>query len=236
MPEPEPGAAEDPRAEALRSVRAPAYENPRQEVQAHVPVEARRILDLGCSSGALGAALKARAGDDTTVVGAEADPGYAELARPRLDDVVEGDLADPGTVARLEALGPFDCLIAADVLEHLVDPWSALRSYAELLEPGATAVVSLPNVRHWETLWQLGVRGVWPRRASGIFDRDHLRWFTAADAIGLLQGAGLQLAAIDRVVRVRRDPSGWDRLARPLLRTPLRPFVTFQLILTGRRA
>jgi 2-polyprenyl-3-methyl-5-hydroxy-6-metoxy-1,4-benzoquinol methylase len=223
--------------ESLRRTRADAYENPRPEIQRHVPEGARRILDLGCSSGELGRALKQRplAEGQVSVVGVELDPEYASAARLHLDHVVEGDLAAEETRSEAGDRHPFDCLIAADVLEHLVDPWAILTSYVDLLEPGGTAVVSVPNVRHWETLWQLGARGVWPRRDSGIFDRDHLRWFTAADAIGLVEGAGLELAGLDRIVRVRRDPSPWDRRARALLRTPLRPFVTFQLVLVGRR-
>jgi 2-polyprenyl-3-methyl-5-hydroxy-6-metoxy-1,4-benzoquinol methylase len=42
--------------------------------------------------------------------------------------------------------GPFDALIGADILEHLIDPRSTLPAYAALLEPGATVVVNLPNV------------------------------------------------------------------------------------------
>ena len=63
-------------------VRALAYENPRPEVQALVPRSASTILDLGCASGALGAALRAR--QPCAVTGVEADPAYAAQA--------EGDL------------------------------------------------------------------------------------------------------------------------------------------------
>ena len=48
--------------------------------------------------------------------------------------------------------GQFDALIAADILEHLRDPWAALRRYAQQLEPGATVVVSLPERRALEHL------------------------------------------------------------------------------------
>jgi hypothetical protein len=67
--------------EAERAVRAGTYENPRPDMQALVPRDARRILDLGSSSSALGAALKAR--HECEVVGVEMDPVYAEWARER---------------------------------------------------------------------------------------------------------------------------------------------------------
>ena len=77
--------AEAPATDLLRDARRFAYENPRTDVQSMVPREARRILDLGCSSGALGAGLKATAPRE--IVGLELDPVYAERARTRLDRV-----------------------------------------------------------------------------------------------------------------------------------------------------
>lgn len=194
--------------------RAPGYENPREDVQALVPAGARRVLELGCATGLLGAALKARQGAE--VVGVEVDPAYAREAAERLDRVVEADVEAmfAGGAAAAEAVGrlggPFDCLIAADVLEHLRDPWSVLRGAAALLEPGGHAVLSLPNVRYWETFFQLGVRGRWPRRDFGIFDRTHLRWFTLADARALAEQAGLEMVRIVPQYRLR-PPKGPDR-------------------------
>jgi methionine biosynthesis protein MetW len=222
-------------SDELRAQRAWAYENPRPDVQALVPPTARRVLDIGCSSGALGAALKER--QDVEIVGLEIDPGYAADAARRLDRVVVGDLAELAARDDLEAdLGRFDCLIAADVLEHLVDPWSVLARFGTLVDPGDSAVVSLPNIRFWETFWQLGRHGRFPRRSEGIFDRTHLRWFTAADAHDLLGAAGFDVVTVSRQMRLRPayDPK-WDARVRALERTPLRSFFTFQHVLAGRK-
>lgn len=203
-----------------RQARAHAYENPRPEVAALVPTGARRILDLGCASGALGAALKARQACE--VVGVEADPGYARDAATRLDHVVLGD------VAGAEADGTFDCLIAADVLEHLAEPEAALARWAARLEPGGTAVVSLPNARHWELFWEVFVRGTFPRRSAGIFDRTHLRWFTLADAYGLCSAAGLEVVEVRRTVRP--GAPAWTAAVRGV-----RAFGAFQHVIAARR-
>jgi methionine biosynthesis protein MetW len=213
----------------LRRLRAGAYENPRPEVAALVPQTARRILDIGCSSGALGAALKARQPGE--VIGIERDPEYAREAARRLDRVIEGDVETLDLAAH--AGGPFDCLIAADVLEHLRDPWTVLRAAAGLLAPGATAVVSLPNVRYWETLVTLLVRGTWPRRDQGIFDRDHLRWFTLSDARELLEQAGLQVTAVSPRYRLAPDDWRTERQGRRFGRTPLAPFFAFQYVIAA---
>jgi SAM-dependent methyltransferase len=177
-----------------------------------------------------------KAGRAVEIVGVEADPGYAAAAGERLDRVVESDLEALVRRDDLEAeLGTFDCLIAGDVLEHLRDPWEALRACAALLRPGGTAIVSLPNARFWETLWQLGVRGTWPRRGEGIFDRDHLRWFTAADGLALVRDAGLEPQTIDRQYRFSPRGSRLDRFAHLFGRTPLRPFLTFQFLIVAHR-
>jgi methionine biosynthesis protein MetW len=215
----------------LHRRRAAAYENPRPEVQALVPASARRILDVGCSSGALGEALKARQGAE--VVGIELDPVYAADARARLDRVICTDVEVLAAGAR--ELGSFDCVIAADVLEHLRDPWTVLSALAGRLRPGGTAVVSLPNVRYWETFRALGLRGRWPRRDEGIFDRTHLRWFALADARELLEQAGLRVTEVAPQYRLR--PSDWRSAPQGarFARTPLAPFFVFQYVLAGVR-
>lgn len=167
----------------------------------------------------------------------ELDPGFAAAARERLDAVVEGDVEavlagrDPALAA------PFDCVVAADILEHLRDPWTALGRAAARLEPGGRAVVSLPNVRFFETFFELGVRGRWPRRESGIFDRDHLRWFARRDAVELLEQAGLEVRSVRALYRVRPLGSRFDRVLGPVIgRVPgVREFFAFQYLIVGVR-
>jgi methionine biosynthesis protein MetW len=204
--------------------RARAYESVRPEIVRLVPQRARRVLDLGCSTGWLAEALKARG--PVEVIGIERDPEYAAEARTRCDQVIEDDVEHVGT----RDLGRFDCLVAADVLEHLVDPWSTLERYAAQLDPGCRAIVSLPNVAHWTTYANLA-RGRWPRRSQGIHDGTHLRWFTLRDAIELIQAAGLQVEHVERRPWLLHRGTRLDRHAGPLAR--LSPF-TFQHVLAAR--
>jgi methionine biosynthesis protein MetW len=214
--------------EGRREVRRDAYESPRPDVQALVPAGARHILDLGCASGELGAALKRRQG--AAVVGIEIDPDYARDAEGRLDRVICADVET--ALAGGDGLGPFDCVIAADVLEHLVDPWTALRRAVALLEPGGTAVVSLPNVRYVLTFWRLIRDGRWPREPAGPYDATHLRWFTPLDARELLEQAGL---TVERVEPKYFFHGRVLTLARLLGRTKLAEFLAGQYVLQGRR-
>jgi methionine biosynthesis protein MetW len=207
-----------------RAARADAYESVRSEIVDLVPARARRVLDLGCSTGWLASALKERG--EVEVVGIEREPAYAAEARERCDRVIEADVADVP-----EGLGRFDCLVAADILEHLVDPWSTLDAYVQMLDPGCRAIVSLPNVGHWSTFARLAT-GSWPRLPEGIHDATHLRWFTRRDAIELLEGAGLQVEHVERRTWVLWRGTPLDRHAGPLARMGA---FTFQHVLAGRR-
>jgi SAM-dependent methyltransferase len=216
-----------------RAARAAAYESVRPEIARLVPPGARRILDLGCATGWLGGAL-ARRPDAPEVVGVEREPAYAAEARHHCARVVEADVEALAPRAAQE-LGAFDCLVAADVLEHLVDPWSALAAYAGLLEPGGRAIVSLPNVAHWST-WAALARGSWPRRPEGIHDATHLRWFTLRDAIALCEGAGLRVESVERRPRLLWRGTRLDRRAAPLMRVPVaRAAFAFQHVLAAER-
>ncbi|MDA0182276.1 class I SAM-dependent methyltransferase [Solirubrobacter phytolaccae] len=206
----------------LRTARAAAYERARPEILEHVPPTARRVLDLGCATGTTGEALKAR--QEVEVTGIEIEPEYAREAETRLDRVL---CADAASVPE-DLEGPFDALIAADILEHLVDPWTTLKAYAALLEPGAAVVISLPNVNHWSTFAYLA-RGRWPRKPEGIFDATHLRWFTRADALDLLDHAGLKPHTVVRRRWLLTRGSRLDRLAPPL------PLFTFQHVIAATK-
>jgi trans-aconitate methyltransferase len=214
-------------AAALRASRMVGYETARPDIQSHVPTGARRILDLGCSSGALGAALKVR--QDAVVVGVEMVEDYAREAADRLDRVIVAD-AETFAAGELPEEAPFDCLICADVLEHLRDPWATLRGAVGMLAPGATAVVSLPNILFWAGLLRIIRMRRWPREDEGLFDRTHLRWFSERDAVELLEQAGL--------TGVEVHPRYWVegsalRRREWLAHTPLRPYLAPQHVLTA---
>lgn len=213
---------------SLRNRRADGYESARPDVQALVPLDACRILEFGCSSGRLGAALKIR--QKATITGVEFDELYAKDAALRIDRVICASIEDFVATAAVDGAF-FDCLIAADVLEHLVDPWDALSKAVKLLAPDATVVISLPNVLYWPEFRRLLTERRWPRDDAGIFDRTHLRWFAHSDAIELVEHAGLSV--------VRVVPSYWARgprlaLRRAVAMTPLWPFTAAQYLIVAR--
>lgn len=91
-----------------------SYIGSRPDIQALVPLASQRVLDVGCATGSVGAALKARG--VKTVVRVELDGEMAALARDRLDHVVQGDAAAALAGSEMgEQLS--DTIIFADVLD-----------------------------------------------------------------------------------------------------------------------
>lgn len=211
-----------------------AYTGARQDLVELVPAECRRVLDLGCAAGDFGAALKARR-PGVVVAGIERDAGMAGEATAKLDDVVVGDIDDLPSVDGQLVHGPFDCLVFGDVLEHLVDPWRALRNSLELLAPDGFVVASIPNVGHIDTYAQLLVRRRWPYRPRGIHDATHLRQFAAENVRSLFAEAELRILSLHRTYRLIERPHPWNRFAYLLaLPGPIRELLTYQFLVVAR--
>src|SRR5690242_11493450 len=105
----------------------------RPEIHSLIPSQARTFLDVGCNDGGFGEALATEQAS-REVWGVEPHPVQAEQARARLNGVFCGTYDD----YLMEADRKFDCITFNHVLEHMQDPWSALRNTHGLLNPGGS--------------------------------------------------------------------------------------------------
>lgn len=208
---------------------APTGYNP--DLLPMIPPGARRILEVGCSTGALAHALKLQR-PDVHIMGLELDPKAAQVARGHCNEVLNLDI-EAADEALFRDFADRDCWIFGDVLEHLRDPWRVLSQIRKVMPPGACVVASIPNVQHWSLQGRLAV-GDFRYEADGLLDRTHLRWFTRITLFELFQSAGLRveagvprifnepgrepvLAAIRQMaLAMGRDPEGAVRDALPL--------------------
>lgn len=180
------------------SVEPPVYgDYARGEVVPFIPDSATHVLDVGCGGGAFGALLK-RVRKSVTVCGIEPNLDRARLAQSRLDEVICGYFPDDLPRRR------FDVVIFNDVLEHLPDPWSTLRSARDYLDSNGTVIASIPNVRSVDVIADLLIRREWMYGDEGVMDRTHLRFFTRRSATRLFAEAGYTVL---RCEGVNRDTS-----------------------------
>lgn len=143
-----------------------------------------RVLDLGCSDGALAGRVRGL-GHEVTGVDLEKLDGVGE----RVDRFFEADL-DLG-VPR-EVGGGYDVVLLADVLEHVRRPEELLREARERLAPGGRVLVSVPNFGHWYPRLRVAA-GRFDYDRRGILDAGHVRFFTRRSFERLLSRGGLRI-------------------------------------------
>jgi 2-polyprenyl-3-methyl-5-hydroxy-6-metoxy-1,4-benzoquinol methylase len=188
----------------LEPLTMPTYfDLPRPEVLQAIPRGVTSLLDVGCFEGGFGAALKVER--NAFVWGVEQDRRAASVAARRLDRVTVG------TFPQAIPNRAFDCITFLDSLEHMEDPWTALRQAHELLTRHGTVVASIPNVQHFSVIAGL-IRGHFAYTDAGILDRTHLRFFTKRTIVDLFEGSGF---AVTSVIPLHTDPSS-SRLGRLL--------------------
>jgi methionine biosynthesis protein MetW len=154
---------------------------------------AKRVLDVGCSTGYFAEALAARGND---VVGLEFDETSAHQARARGIEVLTGDLETmdlPGSLGEAS----FDVVVFADVLEHLRDPLPVLRATHRLLRPNGFVVISLPNIAHGDVRLAL-LDGRFDYTETGILDNTHTKFFTRRSLTRFVRDAGFAIAELRR--------------------------------------
>ncbi|MCZ2344469.1 MAG: glycosyltransferase [Bacteroidales bacterium] len=183
----------EPEGTRSRSLEPGYFEFERPELLARIPVTASDVVDVGCGSGRLGAALKAR--QSVRVVGVEHNRDAAAAARTRLDLVIE---ADAETLDWPFPPASFDAVICGDILEHLREPLKFLRRIRTWLRPDGVLITSLPNVRHHSVVRGL-LSGDWTYESAGLLDQTHLRFFTRREVEKLLYRAGFMVPRLDPV-------------------------------------
>ncbi len=175
------------------------YGHPRREMEPFVPVEARKVLDIGCGAGAFAAGLKEKRQGSSLewdIWGVEMSPEAAKLASEVMDHILVGDFS---SVSSQLPQGHFDCIVLNDVLEHIIHPDDILRRIKPLLAPGGVVVASIPNVRHFFNVMALVVNGRWDYTDEGILDRTHLRFFTRHSMQELFQESGYKVDTIEGI-------------------------------------
>ena len=145
-----------------------------------------RLLDVGCGEGSWAPRLRAAGARQLVAL----DPSAEAIARAgeRYDTAIVGTIEGTG-LAELGGV-PFDVLIVADVLEHLVDPWLAMNTLRSWAAPGALLAVSVPNMRFYRLVGNLLTRGEFEYERYGVRDWTHLRWFTRRSLARMLLASG----------------------------------------------
>lgn len=153
-----------------------------------------RVLDIGCSSGKLGSALREQ--KDVYIVGIDIDREDVELAKKNLN---EAHLLNT-EIDNLDFLGKFDTIIFADVIEHLLDPVKTLIKVKSLLKNDGRIIFSIPNMANVTIRLEL-LKGNFEYKDFGLLDKTHLHFYDHKEVQRIFKKAGLQIETTDCTLR-----------------------------------
>lgn len=162
------------------------YEAVNQPVLRRVPKTVKRILDIGCGSGALGKKLKQER--NCEVIGITYSHSEASLAASCLDQVLLRDL----NILATDELGKFDCIICSHILEHLYQPEKLLEKLHQNFTPDGMIIVALPNVLFWKQRLEF-LKGNFKYKNSGLMDKTHFRFYDWETAHELVEKSGYEI-------------------------------------------
>lgn len=211
----------------------PSYIEERNDILNLLPDNVNKVLDIGCSTGALGEGIKRK--QCAEVIGIEMDEQMAKVAKEKLDRVIIGDV-EKINLADYFSSNYFDYIIFADILEHLKNPWDVLKSATGFLNNEGIIIASIPNVRHYTTILNLMIKGCWPYRERGIHDKTHLRFFTLINIKEMLQNAGLEIVRIKRNYRIIERPHPYNKFTKYFALPLFRDFLTFQYLIIAKKS
>ncbi|QXH51544.1 class I SAM-dependent methyltransferase [Pseudomonas fakonensis] len=173
----------------------------------------KRVLEIGCGPGSI-TKLLAQQGQ-CRVTGLELDPDAIKLVEPYCDAVMQADLNAADWPQLLDSTERFDVVVAADVLEHLYDPWTTLKRMVPLMSPEGYLVISLPHVGHAAIAGCL-MTGDFDYRDWGLLDRTHIRFFGLKNMEDLFAQAELKIVEARFVTKPPEDTEfapAWSRLS-----------------------
>jgi SAM-dependent methyltransferase len=105
--------------------------------------------------------------------------------------VIVGDIEDPRIQGQVR--NRFEVVVLGDLLEHLKRPGALLKQIRDAwLTHDGRVVASVPNSGHWIFRREV-LRGRFPYREYGLFDRTHLRFYTRSSFAALLERAGYRI-------------------------------------------
>jgi SAM-dependent methyltransferase len=178
----------------------------------------RRVMEIGAGPGSITRLLKEHGA--CTVTAVELDPEALPHLAPYCERVFQRDLNDAAWTEGLAIPGGYEVIVAADVLEHLLDPWGALAALKPLLSADGCVVVSLPHAGHKAVIGAL-LNADFRYHDWGLLDRTHIRFFGLKNIDDLFSRTGFAIVEADYV---RSPPEAteladlWGRLPREIRR------------------
>jgi SAM-dependent methyltransferase len=166
----------------------------RAELIEMIPLIRGRFLEIGCGTGGTLELLKQRGAAYTAGIDINAESIKMAIDRG-VDAAIVADIEKDELPYREKE---FDCIILADVLEHLYDPWNTLKKVTYYLADDGYLLLSLPNIKYYKVLRRLIFHDEWTYEDAGILDTTHVRFFTLKEIHRILKSSGLKSVLVKK--------------------------------------
>jgi 2-polyprenyl-3-methyl-5-hydroxy-6-metoxy-1,4-benzoquinol methylase len=179
----------------------------------HMVGSSKRVLEVGCGPGSITKQLTQHGLCRVTAL--ELDPEAITRVAPYCEAIMKADLNSAEWPHLLDGVERFDVVVAADVLEHLYDPWTALKRMMHFISGTGCLVISLPHVGHAAVVSCL-INGDFEYRDWGLLDRTHIRFFGLKNIEELFAQADLKIIEVRYVVKPPEETefaASWRRLS-----------------------
>lgn len=162
-------------------------------IESVLPLQGRRILDVGCGGGLLSEALAARGAHVTGI-----DPGEANIhaARSHLSDQDVEYRACTLEQFAGEQPGPFDIIVCMELLEHVPQPDSLIACAASLLKPDGHLFLATIN-RNLQAWLSAVVAAEYVLRLLPRGTHDYARFIRPSELAAWLRQSGLHVETVN---------------------------------------
>jgi 2-polyprenyl-3-methyl-5-hydroxy-6-metoxy-1,4-benzoquinol methylase len=157
----------------------------------------KRVLEIGAGPGSITRFLHGHNGCHVTAI--EIDEEAIKKLSHFCERIYRCDLNDHSWTSVLSRDNKFEVIVAADVLEHLYDPWATLRAIKDVLSVDGCVVVSLPHIGHNAVIACLLQENM-EYRDWGLLDKTHIRFFGIQNIQRLFNDAGFKIVEAEFIV------------------------------------
>lgn len=157
----------------------------------------RHVLELGPGPGSI---TKHMHDNGCWVTALEIDPQAIAQVEAFCDRVIPCNLNEADWPDLLSGMEKFSVIVAADVFEHLYDPWVTLKQVLPLLATDGSLVVSLPHVGH-NAIAACLLNSDFAYQPWGLLDKTHIRFWGLTNMQQLFVDSGYKIVEAEFVVR-----------------------------------
>jgi len=161
----------------------------RVDVALNLLEKGERLLDIGCGDGIIGYFAR---NDYKEIYGVDVSDIALKLAGGR--GVITKKINANNDALPFED-NYFDAVTCLDVIEHVFEPACLINEISRVLKKGGFLIVITPNIRYWHHLFDLILKGRFPRTSGDTehYDGGHLHYFTYKDIETILEIKGFKI-------------------------------------------